>query len=369
MNKKIKVCFISIKAYPLFNSAKRDIAFGGAEVQMYQLAKKMAEDENFKVSFVVGDFSQPEEELFRNVRVVKSMNLKRQFGLLSGILEQLKFWLVLKKSVADVYIQRAIGVETFIVAFFCRLHGKKFIYMIANRPDVDRSFRKNHWLIGWFYEKGLKMADIIIAQNIDQQKLLKKNFHKKSFLIKNSFNLTNKNEKEVKKWILWVSNSRKQKNPVIFLRLAKDFPDEKFLMIMPPNDIKLWKQTYQEAKAIKNLVFIEKVPFYKIDKYFKQAKIFVNTSFYEGFPNTFIQAAMFGAPILSFLVNPDNFINNYQCGFVAEGNYDKMKVQLEELIKNKELWKNFSKNACSYVKEEHDIERNMEKIKKIINYL
>jgi glycosyltransferase involved in cell wall biosynthesis len=362
-----KVCFISIKAYPLFNR-EYSAVYGGAEVQMYQLAKKMAEDESFKVSFVVGDLGQPEEELFGNVRVVKSMKLERRFGLLSGILEQLKIWLVLKKSDADVYIQRASGVQTFIMAFFCRLHGKKFIYMVANLPDVDGSFRKNNCFIGWLYETGLKMADVVIAQNKDQQEFLKENFKKESVLVKNSFYLEKRRETARTK-ILWIASSRSQKQPEIFLKLAEEFPKEKFVMIMPKNDMDLWNKIYSKTKLIDNLEFIEKVPFDRISRYFTRAKIFVNTSSYEGFPNTFIQATIFGVPILSLSVNPDNFINEYGCGYFSRGNFEKMKVQTEKLIKNEELRENFSKNALSYVKKEHDIERNIEKIKKIINYL
>jgi glycosyltransferase involved in cell wall biosynthesis len=297
------------------------------------------------------------------------MKITRRWGFLSGIKEQINFWLMLKKINADVFIHRARGIDTWVVSLFCRFNKKNFIFMTANLPDVDKSFRRKKYLAGWLYEMGLKKADVVIAQNEDHNKLLKINYGKEAVVIKNSFNIAEKNGDIQRKFILWVSNSRSQKRPEIFLKLAKDFPDENFVMIMPKSDIRLWKRIYSQISLIENLEFIEKVPFNKIDKYFNEAKVFVNTSLYEGFPNTFIQAAMYGTPIISLLVNPDNFIDNYKCGYAAEGNYDKMKKQLNEILHNREIWEKFSENEILYVRENHDIEKNIIKLKQIINNL
>ena len=332
-------------------------------------AQKLSLYDNFEVFFLVGDFGQSNIEIYDQIKVVKSMKITRRWGFLSGIKEQINFWLMLKKINADVFIHRARGIDTWVVSLFCRFNKKKFIFMTANLPDVDKSFRRKKYLAGWLYEMGLKKADVVIAQNEDHKKLLKINYGKEAVVIKNSFNIAGKNGDIQRRFILWVSNSRSQKRPEIFLKLAKDFPDENFVMIMPKSDIRLWKRIYSQISLIENLEFIEKVPFDKIDKYFNEDKVFVNTSLYEGFPNTFIQAAMCGTPIISLLVNPDNFIDNYKCGYAAEGNYDKMKKQLNEILHNREIWEKFSENEILYVRENHDIEKNIIKLKQIINNL
>ena len=43
---------------------------------------------------------------------------------------------------------------------------------------------------------------------------------------------------------------------------------------------------------LSNLELYEDVPWNKIDTYFSNARVFVNTSTHEGFPNTFVQAAL-----------------------------------------------------------------------------
>lgn len=368
-NKKIKVCFVSIKAYPLFNNSFEDIVYGGAEVQMFQLAQRLSLDDDFEVFFMVGDFGQSDIENYGKIKVIKSMKMIRQFGFLSGIKEQFNFWLALKRINADVYIHRVRGIDAWVISLFCRFYKKKFIFMTANLPDVDKSFRKNNPLAGWIYEMGLKKADVVVTQNKEHQKMIRKNYKREAVVIKNSFNILREKENNSKKFILWVSNSRPQKNPEFFLKLVEDFPEENFIMIMPKNDVKLWNNISQKVNQYANLTFIEKVPFDKIDKYFKEAKIFVNTSSYEGFPNTFIQAAMFGTPLLSLTVNPDNFINKYHCGYVAEDDYGNMRRQLEELLHNQEIWEKFSENAFLYAKENHDIEKYILKLKTVINNL
>lgn len=368
-NKKIKICFVSIKAYPLFNNSFEGIVYGGAEVQMFQLAQKLSLDDDFEVFFMVGDFGQSDIENYGKIKVIKSMKMIRQFGFLSGIKEQFNFWLALKRINADVYIHRARGIDAWVISLFSRFYKKKFIFMTANLPDVDKSFRKNNPLAGWIYEMGLKKADVVVTQNKEHQKMIRKNYKREAVVIKNSFNISREKENNSKKFILWVSNSRPQKNPDFFLKLVEDFPEENFIMIMPKNDVKLWNNISQKVNQYANLTFIEKVPFDKIDKYFKEAMVFVNTSSYEGFPNTFIQAAMFGTPLLSLTVNPDNFINKYHCGYVAEDDYGNMRRQLEELLHNQEIWEKFSENAFLYAKENHDIEKNIVKLKQIIESL
>jgi len=74
--KKIRVCFVSPKAYPLFNSDIESV-FGGAEVDTYMIATELAKDDGFEVSFIVADYGQPQEEVRENVRLLKSLNFKQ----------------------------------------------------------------------------------------------------------------------------------------------------------------------------------------------------------------------------------------------------------------------------------------------------
>jgi glycosyltransferase involved in cell wall biosynthesis len=123
------------------------------------------------------------------------------------------------------------------------------------------------------------------------------------------------------------------------------------------------------ARGVSNVEFISGVPFFEIDKYFSNAKIFVNTSKYEGFPNTFVQASMHGVPIISLNVNPDRILNEYSIGFFALNNPDRLKNDLELLLNNHEQYYKYSENAYNYAKEKHSIDAIVLNILNILNSL
>lgn len=359
-----RICFISFYAYPLFNNNCK-ATFGGAEVQLYQYALELARF-GYSVSFIVSDFGQPNVETIDGVKVIKAFNIfNKKLKYILGIYYQLQFLLKLITSNSDIYIQRAAGVETGVIALYCKLFKKKFIYMTASSIDTDRTFRRLKPLMGIFYELGLKHASIIVSQNLDQKNNLKKNYIRNSIIIKNSFHLPSKIS-EQKNSILWVGSSQDLKQPQIFLDLAISLPQFKFTIVMPKNNSTLWESIYKNALTIPNLTFIEKVPFNQINDYFSKAKLFVNTSTYEGFPNTFVQATMNGTPIISLNVNPDNFLETYKCGYCANGNFKKLQSFTQRLLINKNLWFQMSQNAFQYAKKNHDILKNIITLKQII---
>jgi len=129
-----------------------------------------------------------------------------------------------------------------------------------------------------------------------------------------------------------------------------------------------YEDLLREAEGIANLEFLERVGFHEIDEYFQRAKVLVNTSDSEGFPNTFIQACKWATPILSLNVNPDGFLERYQCGKCAEGDWGQFVRMLTELAEP-ETQKEYGCNARRYVEEHHDIKRIIEEYKRIFREL
>lgn len=125
-------------------------------------------------------------------------------------------------------------------------------------------------------------------------------------------------------------------------------PNEKY-------ELALFNKISGEANKLSNLTFIEKVPFSEIQNYFNGAKMFIGTSDFEGFPNTYLQACIGGTPIVSLRINPDNFITTHNLGYCADGNMETMVEQIEKLLTNPADWKEKSANAYLYVKTYHDI--------------
>ncbi len=371
---EIKICFVSLYAYHLFNP-KNNSRFGGAELQLYYLASSLAADPDFKVNFIVGDFGQPKIEEIRNVRLYKFYNPKRKIKFTGLILGLFRLWKLLSRINANLYIQRAAGLETGIVALYCLVYHKKFVYMSAS--DFDLGENMPPWMSGiqgyirWkLFLIGLKKADMVIVQHKIQAEALKENYGRDS-LIRNSahpiagnIDLTNKN------FCLWVGRADAIKLPELFLKLVSEFPGEKFVMVMPESsDPLIFERIKNSVNNFINLKYIEFVPISEINQYFEKAKIFINTSKAEGFPNTFVQSLKNKTPILSLNVDPDGMLEKYKMGICAHGDFERLKSGFKKFLEDDQSRIQMGENGYKYAKENHDLQKIVEKDKELIRRL
>ena len=355
---KTRVCFVSPKAYPLFNPDIESV-FGGAEVDTYMIATELAKDDGFEVSFIVADYGQPEEETRENVRILKSLNFKQ-----NPLSSACKIWKALKQVDADVYMMKTASAGVPLVQYFCQKYKKHFIYKTAHQRECNGSYLRNHKLIGNLFLRSLRKANALITQNLEDAESLLQLHQLKAITIPNAHRIPKTTEIQ-RKWILWVGRSVGFKHPERFLKLATSFPEEKFVMICQKatGDIH-YDDLKADAAKIGNLEFIERVPFGEVDGYFQQSKVFVNTSDSEGFPNTFIQACKAGAAILSYAVNPDGFLDEHQCGVCCENNEQRLDKQLRQMLCDNRC-QQLGSNGLGYVRDRHDIAKIIERYKKL----
>jgi len=356
MNDKIRICFVCPKAYPLFYPEQKGI-FGGAEVDLYTLAVELAKDENFEISFVTADYGQNQYMTIKNVTIIKSLDFRA--NPLAGAI---KVWKAMKLCDSQIYFQEAASWGTFMVALFCRLNKKLFIYRTAHQREIDGTYIKKHFLAGKAFLWSLRQSDQTIVQNKTDKLNLQQIAGVKPTVIPNAHHLTVTNEQQ-KDIILWVGRSAKVKRAELFLQLAESFPKEHFIQICPraTGDNK-YDTLIDQAKQIKNLEFIQHIGFSDIDNYFQRAKVFINTSDSEGFPNTFVQACKSSTAILSLCVNPDNFLYKFECGQCANGNWAQFVNFLKQMLQPEEICR-FGSNARKYVEQNHDIKKIVEDYK------
>ena len=357
-DKTIRVCFISPKAYPIFNPRIESV-FGGAEVDTYMVATELAKDKAFDVSFIVADYGQPQEEMRENVRILKSLNFKQ--NPLTGAY---KIWKSLKQADADIYMMKTASPGVPLVQYFCQKNHRRFVYKNANPGECDGTYLQRHSILGRLFVRSLKKAAQVIAQNQQDHENLQTRFNIDSIVIANGHRIPETVESE-KQTILWVGRSAQVKGPRRFLELAKALPQEPFVMICQrATGDRQYDGLKADAAGIDNLQFIERIPFHEIDGCFEKAKILVNTSDSEGFPNTFIQACKANAAILTFAVNPDGFLDNHGCGICGGGNDSRMAEQLGEML-DKDRYQEFGANGLQYVKSRHDIAKIINRYKAI----
>jgi len=361
-----RICFFNVNAYSFFNPSSK-ASIGGTEMQLYLLSNYLSKTDSFDVSFITGDWGQKETETFGKIKVCKSTSLDK--GLINYIKAPFVIWRKLKEADADLYIASSAGPEIGIVSLFCFLNKKKFIYRTAHDIDCSGEFARNKGFTGMFFKWGMHRADQIVVQSIRHREMLKNTAGPSSVVIQNAFSIENKSQPIKKEnYILWVARCSQWKRPDLFLDIVRKFKKQNFIMICPQqeNESYLYDGIFKKSLSLDNLKFIESVPFDKVQKYFDKAYLFVNTSEYEGFPNVYLQACMGGTPIISYKVNPDDYINKNNIGYCADGNFEIMLEQIQEIFLDEKDWKEKSENTYVYVKENHDINKIGEQWKDLI---
>lgn len=361
MKEKLRIAVIFPKdSEAIFNeNLKR--TFGGATVQMYLIAKELNKDKDLKIFSLIQNYRTIKFNDINQFNIIKTFN--ENDGLINKIS---KFFKEIDKIKPNVIIQHGLTLFSCLLAKYCKKKGIKFVFMFASDIETNGKYQNNSKKC-LLFKMLLKNSYLLITQNRYQHKKLKEDHNINSKMIYNGFELKSRITKKNSNYLLWVSRCDKLKRPNLFLELAKLNPKLKFIMICPrSNDSDYFDKIKNKSEEFRNLKFIDYVPFKEIDKYFKLAKIFVNTSYYEGFPQTFIQATMNKIPITSLKVNPNNFLNKYKCGFCANGDFNLMKTQICQLLNNKRLYNKMSKNAYNYAKSNHDIRLNVIKLLELI---
>lgn len=351
-NSPIRVCFIVLRAYPLFNPDIKAV-FGGAEVDLYLLATELAKDSRFDVRFVVGDYGQPAIEKRENVTLFKSLDVRSNYFLNAG-----KVWNALRQADADIYIQEASSLLTAAIALFCKHHHRRFIYRTASRQEANGEYIQRNWFRGLWVRWAFGTADPLIVQNDEDQHCFS-NIGLLSTVIRNACRM-HEAPAAGREFVLWVGRSDPVKRPDLFIKMAQSLPDINFLMICSHHEGDTrFNELAAQAKTASNMRFIPGVPFAQVDTYFEKALMFVNTSDSEGFPNTFVQACKSRTPILSLNINPDDFLNRHQCGLCAQGDWNEFLNMAPQML-IPETREKFGQNGRLYVEKTHDIKQIIE---------
>ena len=362
-----KICFVSLGSYPLLTARNMGIA-GGAEVDQVLLARGLT-GLGFNICFVTYGYGQATVEHINDIEVIKVYS-GENVSRLNLFSKWWQIWKAMKKANADIYFHES-GAPG-IVALFCYLRRRKFVYCI----DSDRAVIKKNVLHDKIYIRigirlDIKLADTIIAQSEFQAKMLRKNFGRESILIPPGYPLPGQMPKKAKvPIVLWVARISEVKQPELFLRLARTIPQTKFQMIggRAARNPELYDQIKKSAVKISNLEFLGFVPFHEVDRYFKQAAIFVNTSNVEGFPATFVQAWATYTPVVSLNVDPIEIISKKKIGFHSKS-FQQMVKDVKQLLIDGKLRNEMGKNARKYVEREHDIKMITAKYLKVLEQI
>jgi glycosyltransferase involved in cell wall biosynthesis len=260
------------------------------------------------------------------------------------------------------------------LAYYCRRRGSRYIMISGSDPDFlvpadERAGRTDIYgssrsLMAYTIEA----ADQIIVQTRRQAELAKTLFQRDSIVIPNPVDLTPLfPPSPAAKKILWVGKSDDRvKQPELFVNLAQKLPEFAFSMIMNLGLESVHRHIMQRVADVPNLSLLTYVPFGDVEKYYAEARLLVNTSKFEGFPNTFLQAAKYGVPVVSLQVDPEGMIAGHGCGLECGGDFDKLVDNVCRLMSDADLYSRASANIRAYIAKHHDKDALVPKYRDVI---
>lgn len=308
---------------------------------------------------------RPEE--FKIIRISGAKGISR-YGFFFDYFRLIR---LLREINPDVIYQRVGCAYTGIAAHYTQQNNCKMIWHIASDNDV-LPFQEQSYLRSIFrridkkiLEYGIMHCHRIVAQTNQQAEYLKTHYGRTPTAIIRNFHPlpleSMKKTKPVK--IIWIANFKRLKQPECFIKLAKDLINigEKVECIMigsPAHWAPNWQSSLEnQINEIENLSYLGPCSIEEVNSILARAHIFVSTSLYEGFANTFIQAWMRKVPVVSLHCNPDGVFDRHTVGFYS-GTYRGMLESVVWLAKNHTLRNEIGEKAQAYAFEKHS-EKNV----------
>jgi len=348
---------------------------GGAEYQQFLIGKHLKRL-GYRMFYLFIDNGDPVEyeDYFELLKIRKRVFLRKILGRYFFI-DAFKVYKLLKKVKPDVILIRCGFAYVGIAAKYSIDHKCKMIWQIAHEKDVSPfKFNCKRSIIFDYIDKkflafGIKKADYIIGQAEYQDDLIYRNYGRRcDFIVPNFHPIPEEIiEKKMPVKIVWIANFKEFKQPEIFLKLAERFKNSnnlKFIMIGRPNSSRWGKNIISELTKRENIDYMGELSLNKVNDILRISHIFVNTSRYEGFPNSFIQAWMRMVPVVSLNVDPDDIIKRNRIGFHSK-NFEQMEKDIALLMSNKKLREEMGKRAQKFSFERFSM-KNVERIVEII---
>jgi glycosyltransferase involved in cell wall biosynthesis len=279
-----------------------------------------------------------------------------------------KIFRLIGKLRPDVIYKRGINYISATGLYYARTHGARYIQHLAidhdagvPRTSVSRLGAGFDLMVNRYVING---ADAIIAQAGYQDKALRESYNRTAdAIIPNFVSVPEKIPARAEQvQVLWVANLKESKRPELFIQLARAFEHSQVRFVMIGRDpLNRWSGELKlMIEDTANLDYRGERTLEEVIETMGRSHVFVNTSLHEGFPNTYLQAAVNRTPIVTLSVDPDGIIEANRMGYHSR-TFEKLVADTRELIGNDDLRTELGENAFRYVTEVHGL-HNIEKM-------
>ena len=289
---------------------------------------------------------------------------------LGYLMEAHSLYAALRKIAPDAIYQRVACAYTGICAFYARRRGVPLIWHVAHDSDVAPRLleqvrnipRQRLEILAVGY--GARNATAIVVQTRQQADLLRQTYGRNADDVIPNFHPLPKEtiDKSGPLTVTWIANLKPWKRPDAFVRLARSFssqPEIRFVMVGAPaakTASTAWQDSLMRSIAdTSNLEYRGQLSNHEVNELLARSHIFVNTSMYEGFPNTFIQAWQRGVAVVSLHVDPDGVLEGEVTGIAAQTE-SGLEAAVRKLIVDPEALAGYSTRGREYALANHSLD-------------
>ncbi len=368
---KPHVCFVAPTTWPVLSGDPSIRVVGGAEVQQSMIAPGLAK-RGWRVSMISLDYGQPERVEVKGVTVHRIHKPDEGIPVLRFVHPRLtSMWRALKRIDADVYYQRTTAVETAYMAQYCRMHGKRSVFAGASDVDFvpgeeDIRFRRDRRIFQW----GLARVDEVVVQNEVQRAALREHYGRDGILIPSCYAPPEGARRaDPAGYVLWTARVGPSKRCEILFELARRLPRHRFVMIGGPDpggerEAEYLRAMEEAKRSIPNLEVRGFVPFAEAERAFDGARLVLNTSAYEGFPNTFLQAWSRGIPTVGFIDTGSRRAGEPVYDIASD--VEDGAARIDRLMSDDVYWHRASQRAAAHFAECHSIDAVLDAYERVL---
>lgn len=339
---------------------------GGAEYQTGLLTEELCARPGVEVTYLARRVPGPIDAALLPYAV-------RCIGSDAGIRRRAAFFdaLNLQRALTqlrpDLIYQQAKQSYTAVCARYAMRSGVPFFFHVASDADLGHRWISLHLSLNTPFDIaeslsgdwGIRHASHIIVQTDQQAQTLQSKTGRVAAAVVRNFqplpsSLPTKPAGPLQ--ILWVANLKDVKRPELFVDLAESFggrDDLHFVMVGRPTALRRFAALMQRMPKIANLTYLGEQPIDRVNELMATAAFHVNTSSFEGFPNTFIQAWARGAVVMSIAVDPDGMAAR-GIGYCA-GSPNGLRSLLDELSRSTATRQAVAERAFAHAQSHHSL--------------
>ena len=372
-NRKLRFAFVVSQSW----FTKQN--YGGAEKQIYHLAKALVEK-----GHSVDVFSMDTDSAFTSagVRVLPAWNRKKGIPKLRYMTYRIPCLLrKLKHGGYDVVYSRGFADHASAISLFKGYHGARSMIALASNANLfwplwrltlsGRSRFKviQEWFKHIVYRNiALRHADVIVSQNDIQMKAAAK--YSRTVKHLPSIYIPHDRAKSPEKScdVVWIGGLRPAKGVDELLTILEKLPELSFCVIGRTSGA---RQNYYEGvfSDMSNVTYFRYLSNERVHTVLERSRLLLNTSHYEGFPNTYLEAWFSGTPVVSLHADPDGLLEKESIGYCSKGDLEKLLLRMNDYLSNPTFLKEAGVRAHKYVAEKHSKEVITESLEKLLSGL